>query len=75
MFERAKIIIWTLTVFLFLLFLMAIIFSGQSGFSSALKGSMVIGMMLTFIFASIFILYELVLIVVKIIRKNRNSGS
>jgi len=75
MFERAKIIIWTLTVFLLLLFFMAIIFSGQLGFSSSLKGSMVIGMMLTFIFASTFILYELVLIIVKMSRKNRNSGS
>ena len=61
----------TLIVFLFLLVLLAIIFSGQIGFSAAAKVSIVTGLMLIFIFAAILILYEVALIIIRIIQENR----
>ncbi len=52
---------------------MAVTFSRQIGFSAAMKGSAVTGLMLAFIFASIFLLYELLLLIIKIVQKKRSS--
>ncbi|MEW6602360.1 MAG: hypothetical protein AB1499_15415 [Nitrospirota bacterium] len=73
--ERSKMLVWSLFLFNLILFLLAVIFANQIGFSTALKGSIALGLIMTIVFLSIFILYELAVFAGKYVTKKKGRNN
>ena len=71
--ERAKMTVWALFLFNLILILLAIIFAGQVGFTTALKGSVILGIIMTVVFMTVFLLYELAVLADRCIKRIRGK--